>query len=71
MNKEEKLKVFMNKPEPSGTDGIVTCPGGHKDTWLVKDMEIIKKHGYLLGCDVCEDFYEIGFTSEGMALKNK
>ena len=47
MLKEKKLDVSE----------IVPCPQGHKDTYIVVDEAIIKEHGMLLGCNVCEDFY--------------
>ena len=37
----------------------ILCPYGHKDTYLVKDKEIIKEHGLLLACNTCEDFHEV------------
>ena len=38
---------------------IVLCPQGHKDTYICMEEEIVKKHGFLLGCNVCEDFFEL------------
>ena len=53
MPKKKEYKTEM----PIGE--IVPCPKGHRDTYIVMEEAIIKKHGFLLGCNVCEDFFEL------------
>ena len=54
--KVSKKKEYKTKM-PIGE--IVPCPKGHKDTYICMEEEIVKKHGFLLGCNVCEDFFEL------------
>jgi hypothetical protein len=46
----------------------IKCPAGHIDTFVMlqDELETLKKKGLveqgvyaLLGCDVCEDFYQL------------
>ena len=37
----------------------IKCPHGHIDTYIVREKELIEQYGNLLGCNVCEDFYEL------------
>ena len=53
MSKKKEYKTKM----PIGE--IVLCPKGHKDTYIVVEEAIITEHGFLLGCNVCEDFFEL------------
>tara|TARA_R100000306_G_scaffold59963_1_gene59493 strand:+ start:249 stop:434 length:186 start_codon:yes stop_codon:yes gene_type:complete len=55
-NKMTKKKEYKTKM-PIGE--IIPCPKGHKDTYIVMEEAIIKEHGMLLGCNVCEDFFEL------------
>ena len=54
--KVSKKKEYKTKL-PVGE--IISCPEGHKDTYICMEEAIIKEHGFLLGCNVCEDFFEL------------
>ena len=53
MSKKKEYKTKM----PIGD--IVSCPKGHKNTYICMEEAIVKEHGFLLGCNVCEDFFEL------------
>lgn len=46
---------------------IIECPQGHRDTYKVSLHELhsfwkkgwVQNEIYLMGCNVCEDFYQI------------